>query len=826
MERFLFAGKARRLLVTDTIQAMLKAACLWCALLAVFTGSLPANVTREAWVALAPELAGLHPGLHEAEVRALLRRAGTQIDATFQDFTSISMAEEVTELRFDADDMAWSSRKSVSDYSIEMSLRENARPGYMELLQSFVTDGQNKFQFSPFGHIAAGGHEYEIVAFTPISEKSASGSEGLLWLDTRDGAIHRILVELPGTPASTMDVIYHSVRFDRAQKAVWLPGSAVMSTHQARLESLNVHRFSTYEQSGGGKGSVVDAQERLPNAVELLGQASEATDEQAKEALLQRAAKQDPERPETHFQIAIALWRKKAFADAERELRTALQFAPDAFVIHNLLAIVLFGRNNLTGAIAEFRASLALNSANATSHFNLAEALEKSGDAASALEEYRKAAELDPNSKHFGERLEARTHPVTQTMADTPIRVDVRQVVVPVVITRDGHRVSGLSRNDFHVFEDGVEQNISAFTVEKGGLVESIPDAPNASTAAPGQRQARETAFAERINRTYVVCVDALHTTFSNLVYVRKALVKLFGEEHEGDSQYAVVTVGSQMTNVHALTRSPAATLAAVEGKEFERAFLGSRKSSTETQTADFRREASRVRSACDHVTDPLYRAICDAGKLHLQSQADQLAEFERLGTVEFLRQLRFLVEKMSAFGGRRSIVLVSDGFNMVPGQVGYLLLQRLFPDMRGNSLRGEERIAGELEPVLRMSQQKNVVIYTIDSRGLYTMPMYNAEESGGSARALEAMGSVLNSVAQSAGNTLQQIASDTGGTSFRNNNDILKGLEQAFADGRDYYTLAYTPTNTSPGKQFHKITIKTNDNKVRINAKSGYWTE
>jgi hypothetical protein len=147
---------------------MLKVACFWCVLLVVFTGSLFASVSREAWAALAPELASLHPGLDEAGVHALLRRAGTQIDATFNDFEGVSMAEEVTELHFDADDMVWSSQKSVFNNSINASLREerpgniaseDTRPGYLELLQSFTTGNQNKFQFSPFGHVAAGGHE-------------------------------------------------------------------------------------------------------------------------------------------------------------------------------------------------------------------------------------------------------------------------------------------------------------------------------------------------------------------------------------------------------------------------------------------------------------------------------------------------------------------------------------------------------------------------------------------------------------------------------------------------------------------------------------------
>ncbi len=58
-----------------------------------------------------------------------------------------------------------------------------------------------------------------------------------------------------------------------------------------------------------------------------------------------------------------------------------------------------------------------------------------------------------------------------QTQPPSPtIKVDVRQVLVPVVVTdKEGHHVTGLTRADFKVFEDGVEQTITAFSVQSSG---------------------------------------------------------------------------------------------------------------------------------------------------------------------------------------------------------------------------------------------------------------------------------------------------------------------------------------------------------------------
>jgi len=73
-------------------------------------------------------------------------------------------------------------------------------------------------------------------------------------------------------------------------------------------------------------------------------------------------------------------------------------------------------------------------------------------------------------------------------------------------------------------------------------------------------------------------------------------------------------------------------------------------------------------------------------------------------------------------------------------------------------------------------------------------------------------------------GSTLHEIADATGGTAFRNNNDILIGLQRAFADGRDYYTLAYVSTNSNYDGKFRAISVQVRSRGANVNAKRGYW--
>ena len=68
------------------------------------------------------------------------------------------------------------------------------------------------------------------------------------------------------------------------------------------------------------------------------------------------------------------------------------------------------------------------------------------------------------------------------------------------------------------------------------------------------------------------------------------------------------------------------------------------------------------------------------------------------------------------------------------------------------------------------------------------------------------------------------ELARGTGGLFFENNNDLSKGIERAFADGREYYVLAYVPKNKSEDGTFRHIAVEVSNKKWHVNAKAGYW--
>ncbi len=127
------------------------------------------------------------------------------------------------------------------------------------------------------------------------------------------------------------------------------------------------------------------------------------------------------------------------------------------------------------------------------------------------------------------------------------------------------------------------------------------------------------------------------------------------------------------------------------------------------------------------------------------------------------------------------------------------------------------------IEPIFKLAVKGNVPIYTIDSRGLYTSPGLDASRSMNLSVAQQ-VDRVLNDIGTDEGLTLSEIAAATGGTAFRNSNDLLTGLKKAFADGREYYMLAYVPTNEAQDGKFRKIEVRVRDNQAAVSAKRGYW--
>ena len=789
-----------------SLAGMALATWAWAASRQPFVDSSQADLIKAA-----PELSALAFDPDQGTLDALLRTAGEQLENVFAKLVNLSIAEELHEMRFDSARLMWKEHRDRFRYVIEArpfaesrkqaqgsdAAQPNARNAFLiagpfvEMLADLLPENQEQARFRYLGRIAEGGRPGLLLAFL----QRDGTREGLVWLDEATKRILRFRTDALKHPdgakfdSFTRDVHFVPVKFSTLATTLWLPSSATVDARFATTELHSVHRFSNYRANeNAATGEAVGPTAMEDDAFEVLLKGVAALEARKPEyavAPLRKAAERLPERVEPGYYLGLALYETNDWSGAETQFRETVTRSPNLAAAHDGLGAVLLKRGDQPGAVAELQEALRLEPGNAKIRANLDAATRSPGVA--------------KESSAAGE---------------VTIKVDVRQVLVPVVVTdKQGHHVTGLTQSDFKVFEDGVEQKITAFSSERADVATAAPP-----RAAPGQLDPGAAATPKPLppRHTYVICLDTVHTSFADSVYVRGALQKLFQQEQAGDSRYVVIALGRSMEVLQNPTSDPAQVLETLGGARFRSLFQRGPNGSAQFDVSGYEQELERVRAACD-----AHEPACQIEKRALPLQADAYAERERSRTTDFLAQFRSVVERLARDSGRRTMVLISDGILLAPGRIPYGLLEACFPEFR--STRKLESMHDVMEPIFKLAVKANVTIYTIDSRGLYTSPAMDASRSV-VASVVNQVAREWNDIATDEGLTLAEIAAATGGTAFKNSNDLLTGLQRAFADGREYYTLAYVSTNDAQDGKFRKIAVQVRDSQATVNAKRGYW--
>jgi VWFA-related protein len=399
---------------------------------------------------------------------------------------------------------------------------------------------------------------------------------------------------------------------------------------------------------------------------------------------------------------------------------------------------------------------------------------------------------------------------------ETTIRVDVQQVVVPVIVSdKSGRRAAGLKESDFRILEDGVPQQIVSFA---GG---------------PGT------------SGTYVICIDTLHTSPAGAARLRDTLEKLFDGIKPGDAQYVLIGIGRQLQVLQTATTNPLAILAKLRSAGFQQRFGGYDGSAFEAQLNALKRRMEEFcrRCACSgRQAQPQSDcgAEIDRIKQEVDSEASQWVELTK-GLVD---QFRSVVDELAKIQTGRTMIFVSDGFSTDPRGDFYRVVSGYLPGR--SQFAASDSTDAILTAVMKTAADKNIRIDTVDSRvGAVAFPGAAASIDASSSGSLGTSGTggtlrpnsnpgvrgtSLNTTSVqpvSAGSVtsrnMEQLANATGGV-YSHDGDMLKEFRNALADGREYYVLTYTPRNTAHDGGFRRIEVQSSNPKLILRAKSGYW--
>jgi VWFA-related protein len=435
---------------------------------------------------------------------------------------------------------------------------------------------------------------------------------------------------------------------------------------------------------------------------------------------------------------------------------------------------------------------------------------------------------------------------------EVQFRAESRQVLVPVVVTdKKGHHVTGLKAEDFQVSEDGVPQKIVAFSSEASTPVAELPGMAGAgggsgrsataavvvpaSPAAPANATA--TAAGGLQKRTYVIAFDTLHSSFANFSHVRDALEQFFKRDRaDPNIQYVLIGLGRQLRVIQTATSDPATVLARIRGTGFLDTLRGVDAQAMATEVNNLRLRMEQYCRTCP--CGPAAKgSVCYPERQDLRQQVSTQAERTAIMTRGFLESLKSLIAELGNVPTNRALILISDGFSLQPGSEFYGVAAAYLPNYADFRFSPPEQMEPLLINALSTAVRRNISIYAIDSRGV-SSPSFasggsaDASNSGaGGSSARNRGGSFLTeldrnqrSISFQNGSGMSQLAASTGGVYFHESNDVLKELQTAVGDGREYYVLTYIPTNSSQDGKFRKIGVEMRDRTVNVRAKEGYW--
>jgi len=426
-------------------------------------------------------------------------------------------------------------------------------------------------------------------------------------------------------------------------------------------------------------------------------------------------------------------------------------------------------------------------------------------------------------------------------------QVDIRQVLVQALVTdRTGHPIKGLGAPDFQILEDGVPQQIVSLTA---GLEALQTEAHKTGAKRGSNDEGRNPPVArpqDAVARTYVICVDALHSSSENSSRVRDALSKYFKIDEKGrDSLYKLVVFGSEPVIVQKFTTNPHDVMEAVRSKEFQNALREgeSKTMNVETNKLKHLLEGYCGKCPCGPAAPSSFDGACTARRAEIQAFVNGSADKTASLTNSFLRQLRGVVEDLATMPAERTLILISDGFTFTPGRELYGILSAYMPHDPAWKLNPRDA-QHDVEPILQLAFARNIPIYTLDSRAVYATGIGEGAgladaSSGGSsqpkrpANLPSKVGTNIvepalvrpgDTAAEANATAMEQLAHATGGVFFRSSIDLLDSLKRAFTDGREYYLITYTPKNQAIDGGFRQITVRAKEESWSVQSKAGYW--
>jgi VWFA-related protein len=395
---------------------------------------------------------------------------------------------------------------------------------------------------------------------------------------------------------------------------------------------------------------------------------------------------------------------------------------------------------------------------------------------------------------------------------DDVVKITTNLVQVDAVITDDkGNPVTDLKPEEIEIFEDGRKQKVTnlSFTSLRSSDNQPVPK-KTVEKDVPGPTRLKR----EEVRRTIAIIVDDLGLSFESIAYTRRALRQFVDQQMQPGDLVAIIRTSGGIGALQQFTADKRQLYAAIDrvkwysrGRAGIGVFQPIRESAPDGEKqAPLRNPNSTRNPEIDN--HPNDETTWVPGEDATKFRDDILS----VGT---LGALSYVVQGLTELPGRKSVLLISDGFSLYDP-------------------KDPSRARRLLDAVRRLTDQANrssVVISTMDARGLQPLGL-TAEDSLTGVKGNQ-IGQLISQRRYDF-NSLQEglnlLAQETGGIAILNNNDLSGGIRRVLQDQSGYYLIGYRPNESTfdlhnGRRQFHKLSLKVlRPGKFKVRMRPGFF--
>jgi VWFA-related protein len=353
-------------------------------------------------------------------------------------------------------------------------------------------------------------------------------------------------------------------------------------------------------------------------------------------------------------------------------------------------------------------------------------------------------------------------------------------VMVPaIVIDHRGHHVLGLTKDDFVIRENGVEQKLATFeqVVATSAAVHRVGAAGDHVYS-----NLRLSDYAPR--RINIVVLDLINTKWADQIYARGAVTNYLSQSVSADqlTAFLVLTPGGPIM-LHDFTTNTSVLVAALRKLNGEPKASVDADADANTRLAADQQQGARAEAA-------QLKQLWDA------ANSERRRPSTANPVIATVMAFETIADTFRGVPGRKALIWVSNGFPLRPAENSWYL--------------------DHYEELFRKCNAANIAIYPIDARGLVDT---SAKLEPGALSRLANEDRHTDTI-----QTIMGFAEMTGGRFFYNTNDLSGAMTAAAEDSSSYYLIGYYAKPATGKESWRKLSVKVQRPRLDVRARSGYF--